>query len=193
MLTAHRTSSHLQVVEPPSIKDKTPATTGRAPCKNLSKGPTRCRTKANGSTNQKAHGNSPTTDVLMIAHHPDCQRREGLGPRATPGALNGRVAACNLGAPATPRPSRQPLGPASRRGPAGNVGPHVRCTGRISISHFLRGELVGRRDGLPTSTFLAAAAIRALAEGWGTRASQWLLCGTLMRWQARRGGLSHDS
>lgn len=44
--------------------------TGRAPCKNLSKFSTWCRIEANGSTNQKAHGNSPTTDVLMIAHHP---------------------------------------------------------------------------------------------------------------------------
>lgn len=42
------------------------------------------------------------------------------------------------------------------------MGPHVRCTRRINISPFLRGEPVGRRDGLPTSTFLAAAAIMTL-------------------------------
>jgi hypothetical protein len=39
------------------------------PAKTYRAAPTWCRIKANGNTNQKAHGNSPTTGVLMIAHH----------------------------------------------------------------------------------------------------------------------------
>lgn len=111
----------MQVVEPPSIKDKTPAAKAGPPCKKLSRCSTWCRIKANGSTNQKAHGNSPTTAVLMIAHHFRYSTARELDSQATPAALTAGLQLATLW-PSHASPVSTAIGSCDQTGLGGDVG-----------------------------------------------------------------------